>query len=571
MNTVTDHRSQFKRFLLVNSTKKPTQKEEKESNMISDAYKSPLISKQLDDGDQVIHRKVKSKLATELPKQQSATSLSVKDAAKSLEYLQKGEQACKEDRFEDASYLYTLAILNAPDAPLKGSSSFVENAADSAVSVLALAHEKRSAVFFQLHQWSDCLVDIDCAIEADDKYTGGRSLAYRALLIRKVECLIAVGQYSEARRLWATESVLTSIENPSGPEADRAQVERLKHLHFYFEENYGSTKKEEADFNPLLKTVTCLMNSGQYEPSAGAISLSAKVKPIYCGKENGSSAAVVATSHIGKGEVVSVEAPYLAALYEQYELLFCHFCCVNLESTHPKSGRLQVAGPVVPCTTCTQVLYCSSACRDISWSAFHRFECAILPKLHHLSSGAHLALRILLSTGLKTIDQAIKNEQEVSGLEPADLVSLYSQLYSAQSGMKLTDGLCSTADELMDLAKQCGFFTTTTTTKEVELASHVLLRHLLQLEVGSRVRRPVSVFMASPPYPSAVYREVAIAEALYPIGALFQQSDVEGDSNVQVNFVNGHQMIVSAAREIAFGEKLLMPAGLQQAVLNEQQ
>lgn len=533
MNSVTDFRSDFKRFLLNNSM---TTQEVNQKNKADELS----VFKQFNDGDQVMDQNTKRKLVdTSTTEQQNYSTFAVKDAAKSSEYCDKGDQACKENRLEDATYLYTLALLYAPN---------FEKTVDS--SSVALAHEKRSALFFQLHQWSNCLADIDCAIKSGHNFNA-QPLTYRALLIRKVECLIALGQYKEARRLWATEDVLTSTDNPIGPEENYAQQLRLEHLQFSFEDSTSHSKLESD--NPFLKTVSSLLKSGQYKPSEDVLSLSAKVKPIF------GSSTVVATSHIDKGEVIAVEAPYLTALYKEYELLFCHFCCRSLESTNQKNGRLLVSGPVVPCTDCTRVLYCSPTCRDISWSAFHRFECSILPILHQ-SGVAHLALRILLSTGLNTISLAIQEKDDQS-TDATDLVSLYSQLYNVSIGLSdATDE--KTAQKMVNLAKQCGFFSLTNARKEEDLAHHVVLRHMLQLK--GNAHRPVSVLMSLPPFPSAVNKEVLIADALYPVSALFERSK---DANVLVNFVNGHQMVVNAAKKIAPGEKVLMPSELQQVLM----
>src|SRR5699024_10936657 len=70
----------------------------------------------------------------------------------------------------------------------------------------------------------------------------------------------------------------------------------------------------------------------------------------------------------------------------------------------------------VPCTTCSNVLFCSEQCRAAAWQAYHRFECAHLPLLlHSVDKSTHLALRMLYSAGqFKQLKTNINLEEQSS-------------------------------------------------------------------------------------------------------------------------------------------------------------
>ena len=53
----------------------------------------------------------------------------------------------------------------------------------------------------------------------------------------------------------------------------------------------------------------------------------------------------------------------------------------------------------VGCTICSNVIYCSEACRIESWNMYHHLECAQLPFLYRMPRAIHLALRMLYSAG----------------------------------------------------------------------------------------------------------------------------------------------------------------------------
>lgn len=464
---------------------------------------------------------------------------SAKDSSKSAEYRRLGNDALSENQFEDASFLFTLSILYAPN--LKKTFPEVPE-----VSPLALAHEKRSEVFFKLGQWHNSLVDINLALEAG--YNEHPSV--RQLMIRKVECLISLGCFTEARRLWAQDPFLT---NPSlcSFEDDRAQTRRLEYIDFPGDFKQESMTPNDA-INPLMETVISLANAEQYAPSTNLASLSAKVKVTK------SECISKVTSDVPAGDILAIELPYLTALYKSQELSFCHHCCRRLEVASKSNSKL-ISGPIVACITCTRVLYCTPSCRALAWDIYHRYECSILPVLYQTGIG-HLAFRIVVSTGLDTIRKVAQDE----GTGPyqlqdaTDVVSLYKQLYNMAISAKPPTNdwfkYSITTSLLVQLAKQIELFKDASA-HDIELLGHSILRHMFQLRANGRQVSSLTALNTS-----ECFQETPIAEAMYPITSLMNRSD---NPNVLVTFVQGSRMIVRASRKLSAGEELLMPSGVQ--------
>lgn len=92
---------------------------------------------------------------------------------------------------------------------------------------------------------------------------------------------------------------------------------------------------------------------------------------------------VVATTGIAAGEVILVqEKPFCAALFAEHATRCCHNCFSNVTLTLS-----------LPCTSCTQVIFCSATCRD-EVSIWHTDICG--KSLTGLSDELRLALFSLL-------------------------------------------------------------------------------------------------------------------------------------------------------------------------------
>lgn len=94
---------------------------------------------------------------------------------------------------------------------------------------------------------------------------------------------------------------------------------------------------------------------------------------------------IVATKGIGIGEIIAIERPYCAVLIDDY-CTHCHAC-------------LQVCLNMLPCSTCTQALFCSQSCLEEA-QKYHRYECKILKTLRELNIDKmkFIALRLAFIT-----------------------------------------------------------------------------------------------------------------------------------------------------------------------------
>ena len=331
-------------------------------------------------------------------------------------------------------------------------------------------------------------MDINLALDTGYQ----RHPSVRALLIRKVECLISLGRFSEARRMW-TENDELAKPNPDAFEDDRAQQRRLKFIDL---EDLQEFSENNYEPNPLIQIVIALANSDQYKSWPNLASLSVKLSLMWDHSNLKSSPFLVTNADIQLGEILAVELPYLTSLLKQYELMFCHYCCAKLETIESKRGCLMVSGPLVSCTNCTRVLYCSSKCRDNCWAIYHRYECTILPLLHQIGGVGHLAFRLLVSTGLNTIRKVFSTAQDQPQpidqfklQDPTDVFSLYEQLYNLVAvGNPSQEELLKhklIAIVLFELTKQAGFEQDCIQENE-QLIRDIILRHILQLATNDQ-------------------------------------------------------------------------------------
>ncbi|KAG5899048.1 hypothetical protein JTB14_000072 [Gonioctena quinquepunctata] len=99
----------------------------------------------------------------------------------------------------------------------------------------------------------------------------------------------------------------------------------------------------------------------------------------------------VANDGIQTGETLVVEPPYAACLLPEMVGTHCHHCFDRLKAP-------------VGCPDCSNVAFCTSICRDVAVSSYHKYECKYLDIL--IGSGmsilSHTALRIITQNELST-------------------------------------------------------------------------------------------------------------------------------------------------------------------------
>ncbi|XP_014666995.1 PREDICTED: SET and MYND domain-containing protein 4-like [Priapulus caudatus] len=158
------------------------------------------------------------------------------------------------------------------------------------------------------------------------------------------------------------------------------------------------------------------------------------------------------------GDVLFVEKPYASVLLQDHETTHCHHCYRSL--SYP-----------VGCRECTQVRYCSMACRDASWNSYHKYECCHLDVLY-ATGVAHLAFRIILMSGgnsLLEFRKTLSMESSVNNIKGCDSQGFYGNHYRSvynlmthEEDLNVKDNFCyaTSAVLLLTLLKKVSFFDT---------------------------------------------------------------------------------------------------------------
>lgn len=229
---------------------------------------------------------------------------------------------------------------------------------------LALGFANRSAVKFSIGEYSSCITDIDYALTGE--YPD--HLKYK-LYERKGRCLQQMGMNTSSKESfqmclkWLRKSKLDA-------EKQRHVEEELKFLPVY--DNNDKTENKKIASLPDLS----------YGQSDEILSASSAVRIEYncdMGRH------IVATRDILPGDVLVIEKPYASILLPDAYSTYCFHC-------------LQRSDSLIPCNSCTLVLYCNESCRAQNWEQSHRTECDLLPSLlkYGCSKMELLAVRILL-------------------------------------------------------------------------------------------------------------------------------------------------------------------------------
>lgn len=94
---------------------------------------------------------------------------------------------------------------------------------------------------------------------------------------------------------------------------------------------------------------------------------------------------VTASRNIAPGEVIALEKPFAKILLKERALDHCHHC-------------LQLCYILLPCSQCTEALFCSQTCLEKADELYHKYECPILNFLHKFgfSKLELLAVRVAL-------------------------------------------------------------------------------------------------------------------------------------------------------------------------------
>ncbi|CAL1547399.1 unnamed protein product [Lymnaea stagnalis] len=279
----------------------------------------------------------------------------------------KGNKLFQLKKYIEAIEAYTESCLN----------SHPDNGDD-----LPLSFGNRSAAFFHLALYKDCLLDIK---RAEQNRFPVESL--HKLLARKTSAHLKLGHKQEAEKSF------------------QALKEFVNGKQFCLQ---GSKKDE------FLKEVSSIGNSlfnihdVSHDPAQedkNVPSLFAGTNSLICQASKAVSFTVtldkgrhlLANESIPKGSTIIVECPFAAVLLPDHYKTHCHHCFTPLKFS------------AIGCDQCNVVRFCDEFCKETAWSTYHRTECRYLDLFHSVGI-AHLSFRIILCTTLEFLIDFVRNQ-----------------------------------------------------------------------------------------------------------------------------------------------------------------
>ncbi|KAG7163862.1 SET and MYND domain-containing protein 4-like [Homarus americanus] len=318
--------------------------------------------------------------------------ISRKGATESEKFRNEGNRLYRERKLEQALLAYNYSILAAPHPPV--GESVPEEPAPEQES-LALAYANRSAVLYEMGQFEAALADAQRAI-----VFGYPPARRHRLQERRAKCLQMLGRLQEAKAV--LDDTINNLSSLSLNEKEAATVKTsLTKLLAKCEGSTAPPPTPQHQYERVFYTgpsspppVSC--------PSSDLPCLSDALRIHYTpilGRH------LVAQRDIQPGEVLVVEEA-LAAVVKLDGTLRTH--C---------SHCLRRCPILLPCPTCSLVVFCSEGCRSAGVGGGHGVECELLSALVslQLDPAAALAFRVLTSTTLTALRATVSTLQHESG------------------------------------------------------------------------------------------------------------------------------------------------------------
>lgn len=207
---------------------------------------------------------------------------------------------------------------------------------------LALAYANRSFVLFSFRKYTECIEDIDRALQLN--YPDNLKTK---LLIRKSESLLELGNptvqnsYKEAI-FWLEKMPL----NDANRKVFETKINAI---------NSAWKNKKPKKIARKQKSLPSYKKNPKIPSASNALAIKYNEK---FGKH------VVTTRKVRAGEVLAFEKPYVVVLKGENVYTHCSHC-------------LQVAWASIPCEHCIYAIYCSQKCKDEAWKQYHDIECPV--------------------------------------------------------------------------------------------------------------------------------------------------------------------------------------------------
>lgn len=93
---------------------------------------------------------------------------------------------------------------------------------------------------------------------------------------------------------------------------------------------------------------------------------------------------LVANRDLKVGDIIAIEKPFCSALHHSFQYVRCDNC------TEEHSSNL------IPCESCTNVMFCGVECRAEAMRGYHRYECGVIDPMQEQHPENRLLARIML-------------------------------------------------------------------------------------------------------------------------------------------------------------------------------
>ncbi|CAG5100453.1 Similar to SMYD4: SET and MYND domain-containing protein 4 (Homo sapiens) [Cotesia congregata] len=407
----------------------------------------------------------------------------------------------------------------------------------------SIALANRSAAFFFMSRYDQCLEDIAVAIQSNYP----KKLKYK-LHLRATQCYIKLHKFHQAtKELSEAEKLIKNAEDISKSSRENLmnQIENLSsQIIEGSEKNFQSSNLRENK----LHSHKYLFNPNELLPlNINFPSASSKLSREYSPTRGRH---VIANESIQKGDVLFVEKPFaFVPLDNATSDILCTHCCGLITDS------------AIPCRSCSSILYCSRECWMKSWS-YHKFECSGYQSEIWKQIGiAHLALKSLLIS-VETDDVTRFNDVEelvtnIDKLNSEDLI-----MYSV-AAMMLTLYLKKYTDffTIIDIKKclidkfksgNLSFpFDNSSEESQKLFIGSIILRHMLQLIANGHAITRLNLTTA---VGADVFEEQQqrIAVGIYPSASMMNHSC---DPTILTTFSNDY-LIVKAIKDVVSGEEV---------------
>ncbi|XP_046987699.1 SET and MYND domain-containing protein 4-like [Schistocerca americana] len=279
------------------------------------------------------------------------------------EYRMQGNRAYQQKDDRKALSLYNRGIAFSPVVQLADT--------DGDSNELSLGFANRSAVAFSLGDSASCLKDIDLAF----KYRYPANLHYK-LLERKGKCFLRMNRFEDAFETFT--GALKALELASLP-AEKCQSVKKQII-----ELQGKTEsRNAATEKPYLFSLQQKLPRKTYQESNEIVCACDAVEIKY---SQDMGRYIQASTNLNPGDVIAIERPFASVLLDDAYYTHCYNCLLRCNA-------------LIPCETCSMVMFCSDECRNEALEKSHSVDCSILAPLtrYGIDKMGMLAVRIILT------------------------------------------------------------------------------------------------------------------------------------------------------------------------------